>query len=220
MGYDFSDSERRWYISKCHHCPGKCSDNGWLAVVTRHPPECDWERKQSPKPIFLYSLKKTCSIWNTDQGGTRTCRYRGDSTFFSGRGVRPRFPKCGACELILASEKGGLWTENFQIWGLANWKFPNLGLVSRERALPKNMWRYVRPHWPPFSNRLSLNDPLFNFHICSHLMTPIFKMLSHLMTPFFRNICWWKWASCSYWMTPIFTNKWPPRDMYPIFVWN
>ena len=43
-------------------------------------------------------------------------------------------------ELILASEKGayalselkiskfgGLWTENFQIWGLVSWKFPNLG---------------------------------------------------------------------------------------------
>ena len=26
--------------------------------------------------------------------------------FFSGRGVRPEFPKCGACELIIASEKG------------------------------------------------------------------------------------------------------------------
>ena len=57
--------------------------------------------------------------------------------FFSGRGVRPGFPKCGACELILASEKGGLWTENFKIWGLwtetfqirglVSWQFPNSG---------------------------------------------------------------------------------------------
>ena len=39
------------------------------------------------------------------------------------------------------------------------------------------------------------------------------------MTPFFRNIYRWKWASCSHWMTPIFTSKRPPRDMYPIFVW-
>ena len=46
---------------------------------------------------------------------------------FSGRGVRPRFPKCGACELTFASEKGGLWAEKFWIWGLLNWKFPNLG---------------------------------------------------------------------------------------------
>ena len=52
---------------------------------------------------------------------------RGALNFFSGRGVRPGFTKCGACELIFASERGGLWTENFQIWGLVNCKFPNLG---------------------------------------------------------------------------------------------
>ena len=77
---------------------------------------------------------------------------------------------------------------------------------------------YVRPHWPPFSNRLSLNDPFSFFTFCSHIMTP-FSKCYHLMTPFFRNIYRWKWASCSHWMTPIFTNKRPPRDMYPIFVW-
>ena len=32
----------------------------------------------------------------------------GALNFFSGRGVRPGFPKCGACELTFASEKGGL----------------------------------------------------------------------------------------------------------------
>ena len=30
----------------------------------------------------------------------------GALNFFSGRGVRPGFPKCGACELTFASEKG------------------------------------------------------------------------------------------------------------------
>ena len=66
----------------------------------------------------------------------------GALNFFSGRGVRPRFPKCGACELILnclwkgglvnwkfpnlgacelkISKFGGLWAENFQIWGLVS----------------------------------------------------------------------------------------------------
>ena len=31
------------------------------------------------------------------------------STFFSGtcRGVQPEFPKCGACDLIISSERGG-----------------------------------------------------------------------------------------------------------------
>ena len=51
----------------------------------------------------------------------------GALNFFSGRGVRPGFQKCGACELTFASEKGGLWAENFQIWRLVSWKFPNLG---------------------------------------------------------------------------------------------
>ena len=32
----------------------------------------------------------------------------GALNFFPGRGVRPGFPKCGACELTFASEKGGL----------------------------------------------------------------------------------------------------------------
>ena len=54
----------------------------------------------------------------------------GALNIFSGRGVRPGYLKCGACELTFASEKGGLWAENFQIWGLVSWKFPNLGLVS------------------------------------------------------------------------------------------
>ena len=87
-------------------------------------------------------------------------------------------------------------------------------------ALPKNMWWVCAATLTPFSNPLSLNDPFLFFTFCSHLMNPIFKMLSHLMTPFFRNIYRWKWASCSHWMMPIFTNKWPPRNMYPIFVWK
>ena len=34
--------------------------------------------------------------------------------------------KWGACERKI-SKFGGLWAENFQIWGLVSWKFPNLG---------------------------------------------------------------------------------------------
>ena len=54
----------------------------------------------------------------------------GALNFVSGRGVRPGFPKCGACELMFASEKGAcelktskfgdLWAEIFQIWGLVS----------------------------------------------------------------------------------------------------
>ena len=62
----------------------------------------------------------------------------GELTFFSGRGVRPGFPKCGVCELIFASDREGacelkisklgacglkvskfrgLWTENISKFG-------------------------------------------------------------------------------------------------------
>ena len=68
----------------------------------------------------------------------------GALNFFSGRGVRPGFPKCGACELTFASEKGGLWAENFQIWGLVSWKFPNLRAcelkISKFGGLRAQIW--------------------------------------------------------------------------------
>ena len=41
----------------------------------------------------------------------------GTLNFFSGRGIGPGFPKCGACELTFASERGG---------GLVSGKLPNL----------------------------------------------------------------------------------------------
>ena len=59
---------------------------------------------------------------------------------------------------------------------------------ARGGSLHKKCDGYVRPHWPPFSNRLSLNDPLSIFHILLSPNDPIFKMLCHLMTPFFSNI--------------------------------
>ena len=37
---------------------------------------------------------------------------------FSGRGVQPGFPKCGACELIIASEIGSCELEIVIFWGL------------------------------------------------------------------------------------------------------
>ena len=51
----------------------------------------------------------------------------GTQLFFSGRGVQPGFPKCGACELTFASEKGGLVSGKFLNFGLVSGKFPNLG---------------------------------------------------------------------------------------------
>ena len=67
----------------------------------------------------------------------------GHSNLFSGRGVRPGFPKCGACELTFASEKGGLWAENFQIWGLVSWKFPNLGACELKISKFGGLWAKI-----------------------------------------------------------------------------
>ena len=47
---------------------------------------------------------------------------------------------------------------------------------------------------PLFQTACHWMTPFLFFTFCSHLMTPIFKMLSHLMTPFFRNIYRWKLA--------------------------
>ena len=82
---------------------------------------------------FVYGWMYNCHILSPTLG--QLCRQSQRNTsdaggalnFFSGRGVQPGFPKCEACELIFTSEKGGLWTENFQIWGLVSSKFPNLG---------------------------------------------------------------------------------------------
>ena len=83
----------------------------------------------------LYQFLKSLSGLKVFIGGG------GGTQLFSGRGVRPGFPKGGACELTFASEKGGLvsgkfpnlgacerkiskfgglWAENFQIWGLVS----------------------------------------------------------------------------------------------------
>ena len=67
----------------------------------------------------------------------------GARNFFSGRGVRPGFPKRGACELTFASEKGGLWVENFQIWGLVSWKFPNLGACELKISKFGGLWAKI-----------------------------------------------------------------------------
>ena len=67
----------------------------------------------------------------------------GPLNFFSGRGARLRFPKCGACELILASERGGLWTENFQIWGLVSRNFQIWGLVSWKFSKFGGLWAKI-----------------------------------------------------------------------------
>ena len=72
---------------------------------------------------------------------------RGGTQLFSGRGVLPEFPKCRACELTFASEKGGLWAENFQIWGLVSRKFPTLGACELKISKFGGLWTKI---WAKF----------------------------------------------------------------------
>ena len=93
--------------------------DGWL--IWTHL--CNWCLKLKVKGFFpftvtgvklvnLYSCFKQCLV----------ILIRGALNFFSGRGVRPEFLKCGACELAFASEKGGLVSR----------KFPNLGACKQK----------------------------------------------------------------------------------------
>ena len=100
--------------------------------------------------ISNYSWKRTisCHVYLVFQLSVMLL-VQGALNFFSDRGVRPGFPKCGAWELLFDSEKGGggLWTENFQIWGLVNWKFPNLGAcelkISKFGGLTAKIWAKI-----------------------------------------------------------------------------
>ena len=80
----------------------------------------------------LYQFLKSLSGLKVFIGGGG-----GHSTFFQVGVCGPDFRsvglanwhlplKRGACERKI-SKFGGLWAENFQIWGLVSWKFPNLG---------------------------------------------------------------------------------------------
>ena len=81
------------------------------------------------------------SLWLSWPGG-------GAVNFFSGRGVRPGFPKWGACELTFASEKGGL----------VSGKFPNLGAcelkIYKFGALWAKIWVKIEADEAKISNFL------------------------------------------------------------------
>ena len=93
---------------------------------------------------LIQVLGESILCWSTTHTSERMWSPGGGAlNFFSGRGVRPGFPKCGACELAFASEKGGLWAENFQIWGLVSWKFPNLGACELKISKFGGLWAKI-----------------------------------------------------------------------------
>ena len=54
--------------------------------------------------------------------------------------------KRGACERKF-SKIGGLWAENFQIWGLVSWKFPNLGACELKFGWKLRLLRLKFPNF-------------------------------------------------------------------------
>ena len=67
--------------------------------------------------------------------------------------MRPRFLKCGACELIFASEgEGGLWTEIFKFWGLRAKIWAKIEVVSED-------WRNTQ-----YTTRNSVDKLIINTH--------------------------------------------------------
>ena len=54
--------------------------------------------------------------------------------------------KRGACERKI-SKFGGLWAENFQIWGLVSWKFPNFGACELKCGWKLRLLRLKFPNF-------------------------------------------------------------------------
>ena len=102
--------------------------------------------------IGIYISHGSSDVPYTKEHGSKTnevtdldeCRSGGGhSTFFQVGVCGPDFRSVGACELILASEKRGLWAENFQIWGLVNWKFPNSGACELKISKFGGLWAEI-----------------------------------------------------------------------------
>ena len=82
----------------------------------------------------------------------------------------PRSVGLANCYLPLKRGGGTLWTENFKIWGLVNWKFPNLGAcelkISKFRGLRTKIWakiEAVEAKISKFSHKGGLVNWLFHF---------------------------------------------------------
>ena len=107
-----------------------------------------------------------CSRSHHSRGRVPSSRGGGALNFFSGRGVRPGFPKCRACELTFVSEKGGLWAENFQIWGLVSGKFPNLRACELKISKFEGLWAKIWMKIEAVEAKISSKGGLVNWLFC------------------------------------------------------
>ena len=81
----------------------------------------------------------------------------GHSTFFQVGVCGPDFRSVGLANWHLPLKRGacerktskfrGLWAENFQIWGLVSWKFPNLGACELQFGWKLRLYRLKFPNF-------------------------------------------------------------------------
>ena len=67
----------------------------------------------------------------------------GHSTFFQVGVCGPDFRSVGLATWHMPLKRGGLWAENFQIWGLVSWKFPNLGACELKISKFGGLWARI-----------------------------------------------------------------------------
>ena len=104
----------------------------------------------------------------------------------------------------------------------------NLISAAPGEALPKNTWRVCAATLPPIFPPVTEWPPLYFFYILLSPNDSHFQNVLSLKDPILRkknmlspnDFFFFFRSKCFHWMTPIFTNKWPPLDMYPIFVWK
>ena len=95
---------------------------------------------------YWITFKPTKTIWrNIFRSWRPTSKPGGGghSTFFQVGVCGPDFRSVGLANWHLPLKRGGLWAENFQIWGLVSWKFPNLGACELKISKFGGLWTKI-----------------------------------------------------------------------------
>ena len=88
-----------------------------------------------------------------------------------------------------------------------------LNILRYETSKRWTLFGHIYGKRRPRYNKTRGVTPKNTWRVCAATLTPIFKPPVTEWPPSLRN-------KCLHWRTPIFTNKWPPLDKYPIFVWE
>ena len=87
------------------------------------------------------------SVWRQKRGVISWGSRGGHSTFFQVGVCGPDFRSVGLAKWHLPLKRGGLWAENFKIWGLVSWKFPNLGTCELKFGWKLRLFRLKFPNF-------------------------------------------------------------------------